>query len=192
MELEEKIWNDVLKIAKYHRRLDKKYIEKRGGVPPNVIVFRYCHECDQVTWNLGIFRADSTDVIKRGFKLVMMDTITRPERCDKCDTLLLPIGYSWNSLAWMLSSKPEEAEEVKEYYRVMGGIEKHPNRIETYVSCIVTMLGKKVLYFSEIRKEKSKVTVEDSDREVERPESGPFIIKLPRIHVTKEGISFGD
>lgn len=191
LSLEEKLWKDILEIVEKHREIGKEYMKKIGDdTPPTLLVFSYCRSCQEMNVACLVMMVD-TNLVRRDFKVILGKAIRGQMYCPDCESLTIPLGYSWNTLAWVLKAKKSEKKVLDEYYKVMGSIKNHPLKEEHYLSCTVTTLGRNKMATCEIVRVEGKISSFKEDIETLKVGKGRFVIKLPKIRLSDDGEFLG-
>ena len=175
-KLKEKVWKDFMKTIERHRKINKKYIKKEGDIIPHLNVYTYCPGCDEISISTALFGMEMR-FLRENFQIFLLDVLMDSMICDKCGDITIPLGYTWDSLAWMVPSKDEE--EIRRYIRVVGTLEYHPKRKEIYVTTVVTTFGKNFTVVEEVKRNGNKIIF--GKKVSSKKVLGKFVVDLPKI-----------
>jgi hypothetical protein len=110
---------------------------------------------------------------KEEFREVALETLfsTLEKPCGRCKGQVLPLGYSFNHLAWMIP-KPENGSIPSKLPS------QHPERREIYMTILNTTVGRNTSIVSEVYREGEKV-VGFGKTDTQPLEGGLLFVPLP-------------
>jgi len=170
------LWRRIIESVEEHRLANKQFIATEGDMPPEIKIYTYCPTCRKINVKIIIAAMDIED-LRENFEIMLKTEFLKEMACGRCCDITIPLGYSFDCLAWEISGSNKE--ELDLYWRVIGTLEYHPQKTENYISNIVTTLGRKLQISEQIIRRQGKIIF--TNRETIEDVKGLFILELPIV-----------